>query len=96
MLRSRHSADTSLTLYTLRPASQRYQMYMRDKEPSPTEHRFRCVRRLVSRTAEFPLVGSDWVDERVILCPGTAMMLSRLVSALSVSLTWQVRYCRCS
>ena len=44
-------------------------MYMRDKEPSPTEHRFRCVRRLVSRTAEFPLVGSDWVDERVILCP---------------------------
>ena len=71
-------------------------MYMRDKEPSPTEHRFRCVRRLVSRTAEFPLVGGDWVDERVILCPGTAMMLSRLVSALSVSLTWQVRYCRCS
>ena len=39
---------------------------MRDKI---LPYHLRCVRRLESRTASFPLVGTDWIDERVILCP---------------------------
>jgi hypothetical protein len=49
----------------------RYQMYMRDYFPSEYhhQHHYRGTRRLLSRTSSFPLVGTDWVDELVILRP---------------------------
>jgi hypothetical protein len=58
----------SFTTVRWSPASKRYQMYMRDKEPAP-QHHYRCIRRLLSRTASFPMVGTDWVEQKVILCP---------------------------